>query len=238
MKKLFSFNQDDFEAKWNINTINEWLSTHKKWILAFFILLFLLLGFLYRQHRVNITKAESNFLEAQVLFAKIQKEPLDTDIEKLQLILMHNPNLRPLYEGPLAQLLLAIQKVEPAAQIEQQLFARIKGEPTQHYQQYTQTSFLIAKKEYSQALTESELLQQNLQEESQLPLLSVFNLVRIALLHQSLGNKEAERDSWTKLQKLTPFLQSKFQLLIDTLQSEQTLLLPYMEERLQLLKQN
>jgi hypothetical protein len=233
--------KSDFDEKWDSQSIIEWISSHKQWLLWAALAVFLLLGMTYRWNRSKTIHAESDFLQAQLLFTQLQTNPSSMeDLEKLQAISKQYRELRPKYDGFLAQILLTMGKSEPAQIFANEIFSRTKKDSTTFYQEYSKNSFLMTEGQYATALENSQKLQETLEKTEQdsgaMPVLYLFNLIRLGTIHQQMGNARAELDIWYRLQHLPASLQAPLNTLIHALQMEQIPLTDYIENRIQSLQ--
>lgn len=204
--KNINFNED-----WSSHPAIEWLSAHKRTLLWIFFALIALIviasRFIYT-HNVN---AESDFFQAQTAFTQFQKAALTsptetssaaTDLQQLIAIMQRHPELKPKYEGSLAQTLLVGGEVPQAQSFIEDIFKRTQPDHLKLYQDYTQTSLLISEGRYAEALLQTQQLKSVLDplNEGTNSILYVFNLIRLAMLYQQTGQPEQELKTWEELQ--------------------------------------
>lgn len=188
----------------------EWLSSHKHIFLWSFVALLALLILAYRFASIRTSNAETDFFQAQHAFSQFQQESTSSgqenstssDLQQLIAIMQRHPELKPKYEGSLAQTLLANGQVAQAQIFAEDIFKRTQPDHLQFYQDYSKASFLIGEGHYSEALQQSQHLQSALDRlsEGTYPVLYVFNLIRLAMLYQETGQPQAELETWKQLQ--------------------------------------
>ena len=115
-----------------------------------------------------------------------------------------HPEMKPKYQGDLAQTLLVTGHVPQAQQFTEDIFKRTQPDTLQLYQDYSRTSLLIGEGHYEVALTQAQQLRTTLdrldKQKNENPLLYVYNLIRIAMLYQQTGQPKEELDAWDDLQ--------------------------------------
>lgn len=210
-----SINKLNFSEDWASNPAVEWLSSNKQTILWIFGGLLALLILAYRLVVSHTESSESDFFRAQTAFAEFQQEgiqPKDqtaaaATLEELDALMKRHPELKPKYEGSLAQTLLISGQAAQAVPYAEDIFNRTKPDHLKLYQDYSKTSLLIAQGKDGEALTQALLLKKTIDEDANQTsdsTLYIFNLIRLAMLHQQLGQKEEELKMWEQIQKLSP----------------------------------
>lgn len=196
---------------WDSHPVVEWLIARKKIILFAFLALIALLIFAARFATWRTLNAESDYFQAETAFTQYQKIATDkskneeaaADLEQLTAIMQRRPELKPKYEGPLAQTLLINGQIPQAENFIKDIFNRTKTDHLQLYQDYTKGSVLIGQGNYRQALENAEQLNavfdQGMQTSN--PILYAFNLIRQALLYQQTEQPQEELKAWQKLQQ-------------------------------------
>ncbi len=173
------------------------LSKYSSYLFYGGIGLFVLLFIIYRFSSQQATHAETNFINAanlydQVIAGKDAASKTEA-INQLLPILQRQPELKAEYQGDLAQALLERGAVDQALPLANETIARVSADQIESYLSYASSSLLIEQKKYKEALDQSLQLKAQLKDND---LLNAFNLVRIALLQQELGDKEGELQAW------------------------------------------
>lgn len=194
----------------NAHSLVEWLFAHKSFLLGAFFVLIIALMTVSKLMTWRTLDAEKDFFQAEVIFHQFQKTAFSptenssarSDIEQLKAILERHPELKPKYEGPLAQTLLIESQIPQAQLFVEDIFKRTASEHLYHYQAYTQISLLIEQRLYPEALQRTQQLKSTLDQLSEQagPLLYVFNLVRLAMLYQEMGQPQEELQAWKELE--------------------------------------
>ena len=227
------------DEDWLNHPAIEWLSSHKKMILSIFLGLLFLLILAYRFTAIRTLNAEKDFFQAETIFNRLQQtkafsqDPSSTsELEQLIGIMQRYPELKAKYEGPLAQTLLINGLFSPAQQFADDIFKRTQSNHLQPYQSFSQITFLIDEGQYSDALQQSIQLKSTLDQlgEQIHPLLSTFNLIRLAILYQKTGQQEEERQAWEQLENQPESLK-KTLATNQLFKSGQVSLENYIEER-------
>lgn len=224
----------------------EWLFSYKKIILSFFLAMLVAMVLIYRLISMWTLKDERDFFRAQTLFTKFQKEdllPQDaslamTDFEQLMAIMQKQIDLKALYQGPLAQTLLIAQQGSQASLLMEDIFKRTTLDHLALYHDYAKTSLLVSEKQYEIALMQAQQLQQAIQQandSNHYLILDLFNLIRVATLHQQLGQFQEELQAWKQLEK--PFYSKVLLSLNQTFKMGQSSFQQYIDERKALLTQ-
>lgn len=210
-----SINKLNFNDDWTSNPAVEWISLHKQTILWIFGALLALIVIAFRFVVMHTENSESDFFRAQTAFAEFQQEAIQpTDqaeatasLEELDAIMKRHPELKPKYEGPLAQTLLISGQATPAAPYAEDIFNRTKPDHLKLYQDYSKASLLIAQGKTGEALAQAQQLKEAIEQDTNKAAdsnLYLFNLIRLAMLHQQLGHKEDELKMWDEIQKFSP----------------------------------
>lgn len=199
----------------------QWMKDNKKQ-LAYGALLFLLfLVFLYRLIASQTAKAEENYI-AMAQVASIVNNPEATAEKRavaladLRRLLESSPNLQAKYDGLIAQSLITEKNLSEATPYINQTFARVQGEDSPYYLDYSKNSITLTEGKKEEALKAAYLLRDKMLQVQPADhsaqfggTLYAFNLIRIALLEKELQNKDAEKKAWQELQQLDASLISK-----------------------------
>lgn len=200
-------NVDFSGGDWSTHPIIEWLISHKKSFLWGFLIVLGCLILAYRLVAMRTLNAETDFFHAQKAFTQFQKEGISqnpsasTDLEELKDIMQRHSELKPKYEGPLAQTLLIAGETNQAQIFADDIFKRTKVDRLQFYQDYSRISLLMGEGRYTEALQQAQQLRLNLDQlsEQENPILYVFNLIRLAILYQQTDQIQKELQTWEEL---------------------------------------
>jgi len=195
------------------NVILEWLIEKKRYL--FFITpCFLFLLILLIRLGGNRERVETDFVTASQVFSKwngsqgIEGQKLK-DLVK---VIKKHPELEREYDPAIAQALLTHHKVEGGESFFEKPLKRM-GEGSIYYMKFAETSFLMGQGHYHQALQQALKLKEIMVLDTKFwekanqtisygsPLFA-FNLFRIALLYQQVGNKKGELESLIELKAL------------------------------------
>lgn len=208
-------NQEKTNTQDSLDPSFQWLMKHRKNILYFFVALFALAIIAFKLTTGKTSKAESSYLTAENYFSLLQNslrgEPnpnvrINT-LDNLKKITDQYPELRSRYDGFIAQLLLIQEKTEEALPLAERTLSRIAKDQLPPYSDFTSTTLLISQGQYKEALTQALTLKDlMIQQTVDLPqnpkvtdfgsLLFAYNLFRIAMLQQHIGNAEQELEAW------------------------------------------
>ncbi len=233
----------DFGEDWSQHPLVDWLANHKQIILWIFVGLLALLILIYQFMSMRTVHNEKDYYQAQTVFNQFQQADfsenpaLESDLKQLETMMNTHPELKARYEGPLAQTLLVLGQVPQARLFAEGIFKRTQEEHLQLYQDYSKTSLLIGEGNYEAALQQAQQLQQTLAQlepNAALPTLTVFNLIRLGVLYQQLGQQQEERQIWDQLQNATDYLEAVVAV-NQALKAGQASLNQYIEERKQAL---
>jgi len=169
---------------------------------VFFLVLFVTL-------RVSLAKgkAETDFLSAQLAYnAWDEGEGLDTVfLTNLKTYMKKHPELGQRYEKPMLQRLIAHGESKLSLPMIEKALTKVIEKPS-YYDRFGQASLLVANGHLDKALLESEQLKNDLiydrefWETNKKPyrgsFLFAFNLLRIAMLNQSLAKNSEEYAAW------------------------------------------
>lgn len=136
------------------------------------------------------------------------------DFDLVQTFVKKYPELHPTYDGRMAQRELAEGPSKLAEKV-------AKG--TAPFDLFAKTAVTISKGKLKKALAESERLKEMVDPGSDL---YGFTLLRIAMLHGELGNKEAEKKAWQEVEA-----SSSFPRLVDHFRKYQISLQQYVATR-------
>jgi len=232
--------------EWTSHPLIDWLSENKNLLLWVFLGLIALLIIASQIINWRSLSNEKDYFQAESTFTQYQQisdnpttsSAAEDDLALLQTLMERHPDLKPKYQGPIAQTLLITGQVVQAEPLINDIFKRTNPDHLNHYRDFTNASLFVAKGEYEKAIDASLQLKTALDrlKGDAHPVLYVFNLVRLGLLYQQTGQTEAERNIWKQLQN-EPDIQKELQTVNGILNVGQANLSQYIEERKQALKQ-
>lgn len=172
----------------------------------------LVIALIFKFSTSKNNQAESNYLLAENYFQLLtrylqgesegSKEVLVT-LDKLAEITKSYPELNSRYDGLIAQLLLAMNKEKEAEPYAARTLQRTKKDNTPYHTAFSETTLLIAKGNYAEALDRAKELQKQLNTATetgkpnfQYNYLFAYNLLRIAMLEQQIGTSQGEKAAW------------------------------------------
>lgn len=190
--------------------LTDLLSIYGKNIAYALVALIALLAITYRFSSGQTIQAEQQYIQAAndfSLFAKPIEDPALTGaaLDRLTAIMAKHPELHAAYDGAIAQTLLNRGQVDDALPYAKATLSRTESDGLSFYRGFAQTSLLISKEQYKEALAQAQTLQQQMLEIAAVQPadgrafsdeLFALNLLRIALLQQEVGDKAAELQSW------------------------------------------
>lgn len=125
---------------------------------------------------------------------------------RLKEIMSKHPELHAAYDAPLAQTFLNRGEPIEARPYADAALLRTHSDHLEYYADYASTTLLIAEQQFQEALNSAKALQtkmtdvltaeSNRKTRSFGDVLFAFNLLRIAILQQELGDKAGELESW------------------------------------------
>lgn len=217
----------------------EWISTNRKVLLWGLLGLFAALILSYRLISARTLNAETDYFRAEIAFQELQKTPNNKEksasyIKELTAIMERRPELHAKYDGALAQYFIIENQPEEAEKFARSTFKRIKPDQLQLFESYANASLLITQGLYQEALQNSLQLQTQLAENSSeisKETLKIYNLLRLAILHQQLGQKEQELAAWEILLNQAEKNTDAFIPIYQLFKTGQTSLGQYIDER-------
>jgi|LakMenE01Jun11ns_1017448.scaffolds.fasta_scaffold9915940_1 hypothetical protein len=238
------------------NPTVQWISQNGKMLLWIFLALLAAILLLYRLIWGGSQSTENDYLAANRDFStfetasdpKTQAEALDQLIG----LLKRHPNLQSKFDGLAAQTLLNRDAVTQAIPFAERTLTRVRLNHLPFYHDYASTTLLISEKKYAEALKQAQALQSKLIEGSKEKaeskefgdVLYVFNLLRVAMLQQQLGNKTEELKTWNEFKQAAVLNNEKgyfvqpdlFETILNQLQDGKSSIMNYIEAREKLLK--
>lgn len=194
--------------------VTEWLTQNGKNVLYILGSLVVLAFIIYRFSSGYTAHSEREYLSAANSFSQFETgaaENKEAALEELTAQLAAMPELQAAYGAPIAQTLLSRGKTEEAAPFINATLKRTQSDNLPYYADFGAASLLIAQTNYKGALEKATALQNtmlaDLEANADADSLSfgsslfAFNTLRIALLHQQLGQDQEELSAWKELQR-------------------------------------
>lgn len=199
------------EYQWTDHPWVEWVINNKQNVLWIIIGLFAILILSYRILMNRSMNEEGDFFRAQTDFSQFQEAALNsknqladsTAFEDLEALMYRYPELHGKYDASLAQTLLIEEQMPKAQAYAQATFRRTQHEAISHFHDYAAASLLIGEGKYQDALQQSHQLKEKMGADSLGTMeetLYFFNLIRLALLSQQLGDGHAEKQLWEEIE--------------------------------------
>jgi hypothetical protein len=205
-----SFKNPSLDDEWSSHPAFDWMAEHKTFLLWIF---FALIGALIIASRFMTWRTlneEKDYFQAQTTFTQFEQiaiNPEETtaaaaDLEKITAIIQSHSELKPKYEGSLAQTLLLTGQIPQAQLFVEDIFKRTLPDHLRLYQDYTRASLLIGEGNFSEALKQTEQLKTDLDllDNTTSPILYVFNLIRLGMLYQQTNQPENELKTWQEFE--------------------------------------
>ncbi|MBA3815131.1 MAG: hypothetical protein H0X29_01145 [Parachlamydiaceae bacterium] len=198
---------DSFDA----NSVIDWLAQNGKIVIYALLGLIVFFILVYRLSSSNTAKSEKDYFQASTDFSTFSRENTENEntttqeaFKRLTTLMNAHPELHPAYDGSLGQTLLNRGQTIEAKSFIVNTLQRTKAESLMLYNNFATTTLLISESLYKEALEKSQILQQtmidglsqNSSERSFSEVLFAFNLLRIAMLQQQLGNAQEELQAW------------------------------------------
>jgi hypothetical protein len=198
----------NFTDSWADNAVLEWISSNRKALLWGVAALFAGLILSYRLLFISTLNFESDFFRAQTLFTQFQEKTSEdtADLNELEAIMRRHPELQAKFDGALAQTLIIDGDIPKAQVFADLTFQRTRPDHLALYEDFAKTSLVIGAGQYDDALQQANQLKGKMEAyETDVvnSTLYAYNLVRIAVLNQQLGQQEAELQAWAAVQSLS-----------------------------------
>ncbi len=199
--------------------IMAFIEEHGRKVLYIIVALIVLILVIFRMTASTKVNAETDYLNADVEYARLQSAVSEDDssafaaaVDKLEQIFSRRPELHAKYDGPIAQAFLEEGNAVQAQKFGEETLKRTRGDNLPLYADYAKTSLIMASAGYAQALDAATALKENMlkdavyaqnagQEKTFSDLLFAFNLLRIAMLQQQLGDTGGELRAWNELKQ-------------------------------------
>lgn len=244
--------QYSFSDSLNDNGVVQWISQNGKQLL-YIILGLIAFALLISRFFGSSSSSTADYLAAESAYTKFTQESdpkaRDTAFEQLNALLKKHPELLPKYEGGLAQTLLLRGDLPSAVTFAQGIMHRTAADHLELFNHYSKTTLLIADNKWETALSQAQDLKaqlESLQKESSdakiaadEQTLYLFNLIRIAMLHQALKQTHEEIKTWqafkeVPVSKTAPFPvdSALYEQVVSQLGEGEANLLSYIDTRL------
>lgn len=152
---------------------------------------------------------EQDLVKATALLKELQEgTKVDETLSSISTILDTHPNLKPLFDGEIAEALIVLNEPLKALPFAERNLKRVESFAPKFSQEYAKTSLLIALQKNEEALKKSYALKESLykafEEKSATfqPGLYAFNLIRIAFLERGFQNVENEAKAFSELEAI------------------------------------
>ncbi|MEM7175958.1 MAG: hypothetical protein AAF443_08580 [Chlamydiota bacterium] len=181
---------------------------YKKWLLTLSLGICLASAIAFQMGRKS-DRLEGDYVAAERLWRQWSESATAEKLGELEKIVQRRPELEALYGAKIAQQLFAKEGEARRRFYAEQSFKRTGLQPD--YKSYAQTTLLIQEKHYEQALQEALGLKEKLASDPAFlqriedhrglgSALIAFNLLRIAMLYQELGDCERELSAWEEFE--------------------------------------
>lgn len=199
---------DSFDA----DAIIDWLAKNGRNVVYVLLGLIVLFVLVYRLSSSSAAKSEKDYFQAAADFSMIMRDNGTNDdsvtqeaFKRLTALMNIHPELHPAYDGAIGQALLNRGETMKAKPFIVNTLQRTQAEHLMLYNKFAAATLLMSEAQYKEALEKSQALQQTMldhlnqgahTEHSFSEVLFAFNLLRIAMLQQQLGNAKEELQAW------------------------------------------
>jgi hypothetical protein len=189
----------------------KWTSENGRQLLWVFAALLLVVYLLYRMTGSSLS-TKDDYLNAEKQFSifqnsvnsKEESKERQAALDLLAALLKKHPEIQAKYDGLIAQSLINIGEVKEATFFADRTLERTKIDNLSFFAEYAKTTLEINHRHENEALKQALNLKQQLLDASAkttnnqnyLTLLYSFNLLRIAILSQQIGDKGHELAAW------------------------------------------
>lgn len=179
-----------------ISPAGQWAAQHRNLLINIgtVVLVLLVWGLIKAARTPNVDA----FRRAQEAYAAWKAKPDDEDLyQLLEKSLAKAPAAKRVLGGEIAQSLLIAGRIDAAEEMAKESIWELRT-IAPHYAEFSEISLLIKRKHYQEALEKSVSLKERLLDKTEL---YCQNLIRIAFLHQQLGNEAGELSAWRDLEQ-------------------------------------
>lgn len=228
----------------------QWISQNGRQL--FYLLLGLIAcALLYAKFANRSGGSAADYTAAETAYNKFiqDKDPeaRKAAFEQLSNLLKTHPELLPKYEGGMAQTLLLRGNLPLATEYAQGIIARTEVDHLEPFNEYSKTSLLIVGQKWDEALKQAQDLKAQLEKT---PIqdadskefgqtLYLFNLIRIAMLQQTLKQNGEEMKTWQAFKEMPvskntpyPIDPAIYEQVVSQLGEGEANLLSYIDSRL------
>lgn len=250
MKKQIDISQEQqptLSEKLNEHPLLNWINDNTKNLLYILVIVACLGVLAYRVLNYWSSQTGYNYVVAENDFADLHAqngEEFEATANSLISTINSQQDLQPIYDGKLAQLLLVKGDVSQAEPLINRALGRTREDSGPLYNRYVETTVLIAKQDYPEALQQANDLHQYLvgNPDEAGPNLLAMNMLRRAMLQKQLGLTEEESMTWFEWrqyasgEKVSGQSEAGFQRVRDAFREGKINLNNYIEAREKLLK--
>jgi hypothetical protein len=193
--------QEEINLSWRdqffISPAGQWVDQHRNFLLniGLFVLIVMVWGIVKIAHTPNMDAIR----HSEEAYTAWKANPADEQLFQTFIkALKKSPELRQKMSGDIAQALLVEGRIDEAEELAKSPLSELRSIAPE-YAEFSEISFLIARKHYQEALEKSVSLKEKLSEQSRL---WSQNLVRIAILQQQLGNSAGELAAWREFDRI------------------------------------
>lgn len=216
MKKSPSAQENQLLELLEENRYNEWVSKNGRRAIVILVGLIIVLVVIFRLGMASTSHSEDDFIQADQLFATWSQaadsgalSQLPIGLEELHRVLRQHPSLHAKYDGAIAQRLIALTDASQAQPFVEHTLQRTKSDKLQLYHAYADASLLISQGREKEALEKTKELQAALQGNVEAQefasidntVLVEYNLLRLAMLEQKIGDAHEELKAWQRWQQ-------------------------------------
>lgn len=181
-----------------LNQATEWIQEQGKSIGLFLAMILLAAIFLTTYTNKKKTEKSHHLLLASHLAEQMHGTQREKAREELEQLVKNHSYLQPIYQAKIAQ--SALQSVWATGKPAPKITKNLQDPSYTLFMAYSQTTYLIAEKQYEKALKQTE--EQLSLVTPQTPQLKLFILLRLASLHYELNQYQQAGQAWQQLLQL------------------------------------
>lgn len=207
-----TIHKQGFLDKLDADSVVDWLAQNGRNVIYILLGLIALFILVYKISSSNTAKSEKDYLQASTDFSTFVRSNADEAstqeaFTRLTSLMNSHPELHFAYDGAIGQTFLNRGQVAEAKPFIVNTLKRTQAESLMLYNQFAATTLLISEGQFQKALENAQTLQQTMlsdlnnrknenKEHSFSEVLFAFNLLRVAMLQQELGNSKEELKAW------------------------------------------